>query len=236
MLGKSSVILCNRFIYTESFSKDNNALERRSLLPKVNENLEPFLLMSINGDENNNLHHFINLCQSIFMNLPFQKDEYGKKIYTVTVGIILLTNEQKKLSEETFDEISKNVKVYNFDNLKSIEKDIIVIGLIDKSDITYLKLNIAMTRARKALYIAGHSKFFDTSVNFLNYCNFSISNKISHTLYTQINSNIKYQRWNKLIRYAKKNNQLKTVTSVSDYVQIKKMISKSHETEEEEFW
>lgn len=88
----------------------------------------------------------------------------------VKIGLIIRTTVQRdtikrELSRNKYDD---HIEVFSIDNLQGIEKDIIILAIIESSDIIYLsclnRLNNAMTRARSAFYIAGRSSIIQTPV------------------------------------------------------------------------
>lgn len=84
------------------------------------------------------------------------------------IGIIVHRN-HLKFFEGAFKDINI-IEVQTNDKLEGVENDVTIIPIINNKCITFLtslnRLNSAMTRAKSAVYIIGHSKVFDLRVFF----------------------------------------------------------------------
>lgn len=89
----------------------------------------------------------------------------------VTIGIIMRTTCQRDfIKKELYsrNNFFGDIEVFSIDHIQGLQKDIIILGIVERPDVIYLsclnRLNSAMTRARSAFYIAGCSSIFQTPV------------------------------------------------------------------------
>ena len=118
--------------------------------------------MSLNKD----LQILSMFCKGIFLKLCKLQKEKG---VNVTIGIIVrTTNQRDAIKNELLCINNTGIEVFSVDNIQGIQKDITILGIVERPDVIYLsclnRLNSAMTRARRAFYIAGRSSIFQTPV------------------------------------------------------------------------
>lgn len=131
--------------------------------------MKPFLIMSIKEEKMTmNLKNLSMLYKGICSKLPKLQKE---KDVDVTIGIIMRTTCQRDFIKKEL--YSRNnffggIEVFSIDHIQGLQKDIIILGIVERPDVIYLsclnRLNSAMTRARSAFYIAGCSSIFQTPV------------------------------------------------------------------------
>lgn len=103
------------------------------------------------------------------------KIQINKTNHDPKIGIIIRKSEQKRIFREVIKKRHhhQNVNIYHIDQLIGLEKDIIIVGLINESDILYLsqlnRLNMALTRAKYAVFIVGFSSLFEITVRKKHY-------------------------------------------------------------------
>lgn len=159
-----------RFIYTNSLSKVDINSHRLSPQNKAN-GIKPFLMMKIESDKDKMLWTLNSLIESVCSILPKIMDS------TPSIGIVVspvYSPYQKKALKKIYNSWDirfKNVRIYDIDRIQGLQKDIIIIILCDRPGIAFMsclnRLNMAMTRARHAVLVAGFSSLFQNHVSLI---------------------------------------------------------------------
>lgn len=93
---------------------------------------------------------------------------------TATVGVIVTKESLKQHIEQKIkgfaEKLENRVQVLTVHNCKNVvEKDVIIIGFAERTEIAFIsslnRMNIAMTRAKNAVYIVGRNTFYFDDVS-----------------------------------------------------------------------
>jgi superfamily I DNA and/or RNA helicase len=97
----------------------------------------------------------------------------------LTIGIITPYVRQNNEISKRLTE-SNRVTVYTIDSAQGLEKDVVILALTRTEGMGFLnnpkRLNVALTRARRALYVCGNFSSLSSRVSFLKFslCIFAI--------------------------------------------------------------
>ncbi|XP_063697772.1 uncharacterized protein LOC134828717 [Culicoides brevitarsis] len=142
----------------------NNMIESGTVVyQKDSYNLKPYLVFELESEQNmtQNPHCYntdeidfvINLLRTITGLLPSNS--------TYSIGVVTPYAKQKQLIEKKLSQDHKpNISVYTIDAIQGQEKDIIVFSCVRTEGVGFLsspeRLNVALTRAKKSLFICGN--------------------------------------------------------------------------------
>ena len=135
----------------------------RKIETKLNDNLNPYILFHISyGQEiSSKPGQIVNLKEIDFVSALVR--ELLRKFDSSSIGIITPYQAQLRELTKAIYKISERIEIKSVDGFQGKEKDIIIISCVRSKSKTgtigflsnYKRINVALTRAKKALYIVG---------------------------------------------------------------------------------
>ncbi|KAK4876515.1 hypothetical protein RN001_009021, partial [Aquatica leii] len=160
----------NTVFYNGKLTNSNSVKMRKSIFSS----LKPYLVFNFDMEAIMNSQEYSNkaeiLCVLKLLNALNQKLASSSNF---SIGIITPYNHQRtKIREELeLRSFGSNVTVNTVDSFQGQEKDVIIMSCVRESTNNFLtdeqRLNVALTRARHALYIIGSSSLFKSSGIFV---------------------------------------------------------------------
>lgn len=134
-------------------------------LPSVN--LKPYLMLNISFSQNMTQDTSPYNIQEVRFIAAMQEILIGMVPDDFSIGIITPYLRQKDEFLKFLGENNKRCQVYTIDQAQGLEKDVIIISIARTYGIGFLsnpqRLNVALTRAKRALYICGNFALFKAS-------------------------------------------------------------------------